>query len=127
MKGPGIRIDLDVRRIWTCPKCGAVRKTGGELPAVRCVCADEAWMLLQEPKRRRDLVPPPKSVLTEMTPDEVADEPESDVAGDPSVATAPPPAQVDLLSKNESQPTSPEVQGATVNEVLDDRPTSDVP
>ncbi len=76
MKGPGIRIDLDVRRIWTCPTCGAIRKTGGEIGAVRCQCADEAWMLLQEPPRRRDLIPPPKSIMAEMSPADLLDQPE---------------------------------------------------
>ncbi len=49
MKGPGQRIDLDVRRIWKCPQCGKTRKLGGEITSVRCNCRrEDVWMQLVE-------------------------------------------------------------------------------
>ena len=41
MKGPGIRLDLDVRRIWECPRCNKRRKTDGEVVSLVCKCTRE--------------------------------------------------------------------------------------
>jgi hypothetical protein len=38
MKGPGNRIELDVRRIWECPQCHKQRRTSGEVASLRCGC-----------------------------------------------------------------------------------------
>lgn len=63
MKGPGIRIDLDVRRLWRCPRCGDERKATGTLTARVCPRAECAgvWMKLIEPLRKpvlRYVAPP---------------------------------------------------------------------
>lgn len=63
MKGPGIRIDLDVRRLWRCPRCGDERKATGTLTARTCSRPDCAgvWMKLIEPLRKpvlRYVAPP---------------------------------------------------------------------
>ena len=53
MKGPGMRIELDVSRIWRCPACGRTVGTRGTETARRCFCSGtETWMDLVEPIRR---------------------------------------------------------------------------
>lgn len=53
MKGPGLRIDNDVRRVWRCPCCGQIHKAGGEVVAKRCGCRpDGPFLQLQEGIRR---------------------------------------------------------------------------
>lgn len=42
MRGPGMRLDLDVRRRWRCPKCGSERRLHGSVTAVMCQCAPDA-------------------------------------------------------------------------------------
>lgn len=50
MKGPGQRIRYDVRRVWQCPQCGTVAKTGPQQIALECVMHDKpVWMKLLEP------------------------------------------------------------------------------
>ena len=41
MKGPGMRIDLDVRRVWECPQCGRRRKAEGSITSLTCICQPE--------------------------------------------------------------------------------------
>ena len=53
MKGPGIRLDLEVRRQWVCPECGKRRLESGTTVATRCRCTrDGKNMKLIEPQRR---------------------------------------------------------------------------
>jgi hypothetical protein len=53
MKGPGIRLDLDVRREWECPECGKHRRVTGETVSVRCNCTKGgANMKLVESRRQ---------------------------------------------------------------------------
>ena len=53
MKGPGLRIDLDVRRVWRCPACGRELRLGGGVTAVLCDCrrSDPPRMQLVESRR----------------------------------------------------------------------------
>lgn len=56
IKGPGLRIDLDVRRVWECSRCGRQRKYSGDVVARLCHCSaedrsDGVWMHLIEPRR----------------------------------------------------------------------------
>ncbi len=44
MRGPGVRLDLDVRRVWKCPACQRTRRLPGDMTAVRCQCVGEPWM-----------------------------------------------------------------------------------
>ncbi len=63
MKGPGVRVDLDVRRTWRCPKCGRVLRAAGQVVAVPCSCAPErTWMTLEQPPPRPRYVPPPREL-----------------------------------------------------------------
>ncbi|MBX3440212.1 MAG: hypothetical protein KF861_22170, partial [Planctomycetaceae bacterium] len=49
MKGPGMRVDFDVRRCWRCTTCGSERRTWGDQTAVCCaVCPDGPLMTLVE-------------------------------------------------------------------------------
>ena len=50
MKGPGLRIGHDVRRLWVCPDCARMLRLGGDVAQVRCECAAEKspWMQLIE-------------------------------------------------------------------------------
>ena len=53
MKGPGSRIDLDVRRVWRCPVCGRRAKAEGGVTSKRCFCTPEGtWMKLVEERRQ---------------------------------------------------------------------------
>ena len=51
IKGPGIRLDLDVRRVWRCPTCQRVLKTAGHITSRRCPI-DGAFMQLDDSVQR---------------------------------------------------------------------------
>ncbi len=51
IKGPGIRLDLDVRRVWRCPKCQRVLKTAGHITSRRCPI-DGGFMQLDDSAQR---------------------------------------------------------------------------
>jgi hypothetical protein len=57
MRGPGMRLDLDVRRVWRCPQCGKQRRLGGEATTATCTCG--ARMQLAEERHSRFLLPQP--------------------------------------------------------------------
>lgn len=62
MKGPGYRRDLDVRRVWRCPACGAERRLSGEYTSVRCGCRPEGvWMQIVS---ERNAVPRPAASMS---------------------------------------------------------------
>lgn len=52
MKGPGLRIRLDVRRVWKCPQCGKQIRLPGQQVSYPCPCTSPpTWMhLLPDPK-----------------------------------------------------------------------------
>jgi hypothetical protein len=53
MRGPGYRNDLDVRRLWRCPSCGAERKLAGDVTTVACACGSRPTLMeLIETQRR---------------------------------------------------------------------------
>jgi hypothetical protein len=66
MKGPGLRIDLDVRRVWRCAKCGKTVRTPVQVVAQRCACSDAPWMTLQPPVKREPFRPPVREPLPEI-------------------------------------------------------------
>lgn len=75
IKGPGIRLDQDVRRIWRCPTCSRVLKTAGHIVSRRCP-TDDVWMVLDDRPRR-----PQRSLglsTLESTENETRDETSSD-------------------------------------------------
>ncbi|MEW4527156.1 hypothetical protein [Maioricimonas sp. JC845] len=60
MKGPGLRLDLEVRRLWRCPKCGLERRVPDREVTVICDCTESGtFMQLIEPKRTVRAEPPP--------------------------------------------------------------------
>lgn len=66
MKGPGLRIDVDVRRAWRCPVCGQSQRLGLGVTAPRCPCVrDGVPMKLTEEQRpdRKALRPELRSML----------------------------------------------------------------
>jgi len=52
MRGAGLRLDIDVRRVWHCAACGAERRVGAQVTTVRCQCAGRPAMKLVEGMRR---------------------------------------------------------------------------
>lgn len=60
MKGPGLQIDLDVRRAWKCPTCGRVLRLGLEVTAPRCFCVRDGvrMKLIEDPQWGRKLLRP---------------------------------------------------------------------
>jgi hypothetical protein len=53
IKGPGLRIEMDVRRCWRCPACGREARVPAWETAVRCECRSPGvWMKLIEPTPR---------------------------------------------------------------------------
>lgn len=51
MKGPGLRLLVDVRRAWKCPRCGYEERVGAEVTSVACPCCPGVGMKLIEQKR----------------------------------------------------------------------------
>lgn len=63
MKGPGMRLDLDVRRVWQCPACGREIRSDVRAVSKLCTCTREgiAMRLVELPRHRptvRIPVPP---------------------------------------------------------------------
>src|SRR6478736_3191295 len=56
MKGPGFRIDLDVRRLWECSACGRRLKMPGDVAQLTCDCRSDnpPVMRLVEKLRRTE-------------------------------------------------------------------------
>ena len=52
MKGPGMRLELDVRRVWRCPSCGREARSGGGVVTKICGCTREgvAMRLVELPR-----------------------------------------------------------------------------
>ena len=60
IKGPGLRIDLEVRRLWECPRCGRRARDTGDVVSKRCGCTpDGEWMRLVERRREVRTFPRP--------------------------------------------------------------------
>lgn len=65
MRGAGLRLDNDVRRVWQCAVCGAERKVGAQVTTVRCQCAGRPAMKLIEAMRRERPLKEPTSPYLE--------------------------------------------------------------
>src|SRR5262249_17022825 len=64
VKGPGLRIDLDVRRVWRCAKCGKSIRTPAHVVSQRCGCSEPGqWMRLEPPVKREPFRPPPREPI----------------------------------------------------------------
>jgi hypothetical protein len=126
MKGPGMRLDLDVRRHWQCPACGTERHTPGKVTFVRChFCKDHPAMQLVEHQRPLRDPPPPLDLIIDLHPEDVdapafvpahLREPEPAVAAEtiteilhepPAEAEQPArPAAVSVVDEPEEEPTA---------------------
>ena len=84
IKGPGLRLKLDVRRVWECPACGRRVKRGGEVTNYKCPCREPAlWMRLIENQRFvREYQP---YIVPEITADDLAGD-EEPAASEPAIA-----------------------------------------
>lgn len=51
MRGAGLRLNNDVRRLWRCAACGAERKIGAQVTSVNCQCSGRPSMKLVETMR----------------------------------------------------------------------------
>ena len=67
MKGPGLRLELDVRRIWRCSKCGRTVRTQGQVTAQRCSCTSDPvqWMNLELAAKKEPFRAPVREHLPE--------------------------------------------------------------
>ncbi len=66
MKGPGVRIDIEVRRAWRCPVCGQNQRHTMDITQARCGCTrDGVPMKLAEEQRpdRKALRPEVRAML----------------------------------------------------------------
>lgn len=72
MKGPGLRISLDVRRTWRCPRCGRTAKYSGDVVSQRCGCSSEVvWMQMSDVPKRPKVVQ--QAVVRPAAAEEAAD------------------------------------------------------
>jgi hypothetical protein len=119
VKGPGLRITLDVRRIWRCPRCGRIARTPGSVTAQRCGCSDDAWMQLQPPVKRERYCPPPRTPeqIAEDRADDTEDEllPEAVPEAPPAASTTTEPAAVPV-----NQPPADDKPEGPGNDVVAD-------
>ncbi len=101
IKGPGLKIRLDVRRRWKCEACGFTVKLPGERVAAACPdCSELSWLQLEE--KQRDVhaytVPHP----TDIDADDLTDE-------EPVVEESRQPVEE---VAEQPQPVEPEAAGA---------------
>ncbi|MFN0052225.1 MAG: hypothetical protein ACKV0T_08535 [Planctomycetales bacterium] len=103
MKGPGVRIDLDVRRVWLCPRCGKRSRTVGGVTSQRCGCVDGgAWMTLEPPQKREPYRPPPRDPAE---PEEV--DPDDDPITPPDTSESAEIARASETAPGDAEPTTP--------------------
>lgn len=70
MRGPGLRVSIDVRRTWRCARCGYLRHAPATETTVRCHCTSEQpWMTLVEPPRKVRPQPQPLDLFFDYEPD----------------------------------------------------------
>src|SRR5690606_21481719 len=94
MRGPGLRLTNDVRRLWRCPRCGYERRAPATEVAISCKCSQpNPRMQLVEPIRKvRDRQPALPvyvecdKLLPEETPVETAEHDVSEAGLAPSAA-----------------------------------------
>lgn len=145
VKGPGFRLGLDVRRVWKCPACDRVRRTPGDVTAVRCHRSkcNHAWMRLLDGDR-----PWPTGLQIDLAAkiaEESADEPEAGTLAPRTAASVaeaidsitppvppPPPATAKptepvtpepvVIEDESSPPTSSGLEGETEDGELESKP-----
>jgi hypothetical protein len=98
IKGPGIRLDLDVRRVWRCPSCQRVLKTAGHVTSRRCPI-DDAFMQLDDSAQRAG-----RPVNLPAIDGECDDNNPVGDADDMASTTVDPPADDDTTADNDNRP-----------------------
>ena len=110
MKGPGMRLDLDVRRVWECPECHRQLRSDGQATARVCGCTREGVpMRLIELPRPKPTVRVPEPASREGDESQLADFP-TDIPVHPPVKQVPPASSDDFPSvswNRESPPSEP--------------------
>lgn len=141
MKGPGLRMTCDVRRIWRCPACGSEMPAAGDVTSLRCPCEKpNRVMQLIEPQRKPRPEPVPLDIYFECAPDdepdgpvvnEIRDEPavdEDDSATSVDVAPVPDDDAVDApretypATEPEVVPTEPQTADPAAESAADTTP-----
>jgi len=132
MKGPGFRYDLDIRRVWECPKCGKRLRYLGHVTSKRCNCDEEGhWMTIVAERIRRTFPQREKIVIPDDEPAETATEEttadlQESTADESSmtIETMEPPAEVDVSPPTEEipQPSAAEAQPLPNPETDTDEP-----
>ena len=90
MKGPGMRLDLDVRRVWECPECHKQMRSEGQATSRLCGCTREGVsMRLVELPRPKPTVRVPEPTRAEADETQLADFP-TDIPVHPPVKPVPP-------------------------------------
>jgi hypothetical protein len=110
MKGPGVRLDLDVRRVWRCPACGRETRSEGQVVLRLCGCTKEgiAMRLMELPRPMPTVrVPQPPSADADIP--QLADFP-TDIPVNPPPQRAPAesPEARQEPSDNEQEPSDNE-------------------
>lgn len=115
MKGPGLRLKGDVRRIWRCPVCGIELPAAGRVASLRCECEKpHPFMQLVEPRRRAPHQAEPLDVYFECAPDD-----------DESTATAPVGEQTDPVSPDEIVNDFVDENDSAADSILEDAVVAD--
>ncbi|MCH7989827.1 MAG: hypothetical protein IID46_11855, partial [Planctomycetes bacterium] len=108
IKGPGSRIDLDVRRLWKCPQCGSRAKTDGTTVSRQCFCLKNGvWMTLVEER-------PPKKEYQPRPADDVV-EPQTEAVAEPVDVTA-------ESSAAETDSAQPEISDTQLDPLTEEMP-----
>jgi hypothetical protein len=107
MKGPGMRLDLDVRRVWRCPACGREARSEGQTVVRLCGCTREgvAMRLVELPR------PKPTVRVQPASPD--PDIPE--LADFPTDIPVNPPAKGSPASLEDTENTEPSDETGSTN------------
>ena len=105
MKGPGMRLDLDVRRVWQCPACSRESRSEVQVVTKLCGCTKEGVaMRLVERPRPKPVVRIPQPSTPDSDIPELADFP-TDIPVNPSggpLVKRPPPESPDTLLPQQS-------------------------
>ena len=68
MKGPGLKLGLEIRRRWRCAETGKILFMPGDVTALRSpFTKEDTWMILEEEQKAfREIVPVESFVSTEI-------------------------------------------------------------
>jgi hypothetical protein len=113
MKGPGMRLDLDVRRVWECPECHRQIRSEGQSTSRVCGCTKEGvQMRLVELPRPKPTVRVQEPSNPDAEETQLADFP-TDIPVNPPAKPAPPtnPDNPDFPAVNWIREPAPDQEG----------------